>query len=129
MNDSIQELYLLHELGNTYFSWSLVHHQQAIEYLQLALRLARDLGDKREEGLICGQLGNVYSKLLQPEIAADYFKQAQAIFSQSGDQQLMQEAAAISDLLKRVPYRVYRFLMRPLMNKMLHINGNHKEED
>ncbi|MBI1881436.1 MAG: tetratricopeptide repeat protein, partial [Chloroflexi bacterium] len=53
---------------------------RAIEYLEQALVIAREIGDRRNEGTWLGNLGNAYKDQGNTSLARQYLEQALAIF-------------------------------------------------
>ncbi len=70
-------------LGNTYYF--LGEYQTAINYIEQALLIAREIGDRQNEGELLGNLGSVYSALGQYVTAIDYHKEALVIARRIGD--------------------------------------------
>jgi tetratricopeptide (TPR) repeat protein len=70
-------------LGNVYSTFG--QNEKAIEHYQQALAIARETGDRGNEGTWLGDLGNVYSYLGQNEKAIEHYKQALAIARETGD--------------------------------------------
>ena len=59
--------------------------EQAIEHYQQALAIARETGDRGDEGAWLGNLGNIYADLGQTEQAIEHYQQALAIARETGD--------------------------------------------
>jgi tetratricopeptide (TPR) repeat protein len=57
----------------------------AIEYHQQALAIAKEIGDRRNEGTWFGNLGLAYADQGQVERAIEYYEQALAISKEIGD--------------------------------------------
>ena len=57
-----------------------LHAQEWIAWLQAALAIDREIGDRHGEGADLGNLGNAYRDLGQPDKAHAYLQQALAIF-------------------------------------------------
>jgi tetratricopeptide (TPR) repeat protein len=74
---------LLSELGLTYAGLS--EPNRAIEYLESALRLSREIGDRHSEEITLGNLGLAYAELSRVEEAIGYYEQALAIAREIGD--------------------------------------------
>jgi tetratricopeptide (TPR) repeat protein len=60
-------------------------YKKSLEYTEKALKVARDIGNRKNEGASLGNLGNTYSDLGQVERAIEYYKQALAIAKEIGD--------------------------------------------
>jgi tetratricopeptide (TPR) repeat protein len=73
----------LGNLGNAYHDLGQV--ERAIEYLEQALAIARDIGDRSLEGNQLGNLGNAYKDMGQVKRAIEYLEQALAIAREIGD--------------------------------------------
>jgi tetratricopeptide (TPR) repeat protein len=74
---------LLDNLGVAYYSLGQV--EQAVEYYQKALEIAREIGDRRGEGSALGNLGIAYADLGQVEQAVEYYQKALEIARGIGD--------------------------------------------
>ncbi|MBE0524362.1 MAG: tetratricopeptide repeat protein [Methanosarcinales archaeon] len=75
--------YLLNSLGILYLQISL--YKKAIEYLEQALVIAQEIGDRRGEGNRLGNLGNAYRNLGQVEKAIEYYQKALVIDLEIGN--------------------------------------------
>ena len=75
--------YLLGSLGLLY--WQIGSYKKSLEYTEKALEVARDIGNRKNEGASLGNLGNTYSALGQVERAIEYYEQALAIAQEIGD--------------------------------------------
>ena len=64
---------------------SINEYQKAKEYLEKALAISIEIGDKREEGNINGNLGAVYQSLGEYKKAKEYHKKALAIAIEIGN--------------------------------------------
>ncbi len=73
----------LGNLGNAYSD--LGEPRKAIEYHEQALKIAREIGDRRGEGAGLGNLGSAYSDLGEPRKAIEYYEQALKIAREIGD--------------------------------------------
>ena len=62
------------DLGLTYQQLGYV--RKAIEYYEKALKISREIGDRRGEGNNFGNLGNAYSHLGKPRKAIEFLKQS-----------------------------------------------------
>ncbi|AKB47158.1 hypothetical protein MSKOL_1381 [Methanosarcina sp. Kolksee] len=71
------------DLGLTYMQLGYV--KRAIEYYEQALKISREIGDRRGEGNHLGNLGNAYSDLGEPRKAIEYYEQALKISKEIGD--------------------------------------------
>jgi tetratricopeptide (TPR) repeat protein len=60
-------------------------YQDAVSCLQTALKIAREVGDKRGEGDALGNLGIAYADLGQPRKAVEFYEQAMVVANQIGD--------------------------------------------
>ena len=58
----------------------------AIEYLQKALAIIIEIGDRKEEGSCYGNLGTVFRLLGQYDKAKEYLQKALVIATEIGDQ-------------------------------------------
>ena len=74
---------MLGTIGLAYRHLSQV--DKAIEYHQQALMIAKEIGDRRNEGNQLGSLGLAYVRLGQVEKAIEYYQQALAISKEIGD--------------------------------------------
>ena len=81
-------------MGNAYYS--LGQYQQAIEYYQQWLAIAREIGDRGGEANSLGNLGNAYYSLGQYQQAIEYHQQSLAIAREIGDRR--GEAIALFNL-------------------------------
>ena len=61
--------------------------KKAIEYYEQALKISREIGDRRGEGNDLGNLGIAYSDLGEPRKAIEYYEQALKIAKEIGDRQ------------------------------------------
>ena len=61
---------------------------RAIEYYQQALQIAREIGDRRNEGVWLGNLGLAYSALGEMERAIEYYQQGLQIAREIGDRRV-----------------------------------------
>lgn len=68
---------VLGNLGNAYSH--LGEPRKAIEYYEQALKISREIGDRRGEGNRLGNLGLAYSHLGEPRKAIEFLKQSLAI--------------------------------------------------
>jgi tetratricopeptide (TPR) repeat protein len=59
------------------------HFQESISYLERALRISREIGDRRREGNALGNLGVIYADLGQPRKAIEHQEQALLIAHQT----------------------------------------------
>ncbi|MEG4804278.1 tetratricopeptide repeat protein [Microcoleus sp. ARI1-B5] len=71
-------------------------HQQAIDTLQKAVAISRQLKDKKSEALALLGLGFNYDNIGQPQKALDYFNQALPIFKAVGDRK--EEAMTLDNI-------------------------------
>ena len=67
----------LSELGTIYYFLS--EPRKAIEFYEQALKISREIGDRRGEGNALGNLGLAYSDLGEPRKAIEFYEQALAI--------------------------------------------------
>jgi tetratricopeptide (TPR) repeat protein len=74
---------LLGNLGNAYSH--LGEPRKAIEYHEQALKISREIDNKRGEGADLGNLGSVYSQLGKKRRAIEYYEQALKISREVGD--------------------------------------------
>ncbi|MDQ1253582.1 MAG: hypothetical protein QG646_2754 [Euryarchaeota archaeon] len=74
---------ILANLGNAYIYLS--EPLKAIEYYKQALKISREIGDRRGEGNALGNLGLAYSDLGELNKAIEYYKQALKIFRETRD--------------------------------------------
>ena len=84
----------LSSLGTCHLS--LGEYERAIELHTQALAIARDIGNRQNEGAALGNLGHYRSSLGEYERAIDLYTQALAIFRDIGDRQ--GEGAALGNL-------------------------------
>ncbi len=75
--------YLLGSLGVLY--GQIGSYKKSIEYSEKALKVAKEIGDRQNEGSGFGNLGIAYSNLGQVERAIEYYEQALAISQEIGD--------------------------------------------
>ncbi|MEA1905512.1 MAG: tetratricopeptide repeat protein, partial [Euryarchaeota archaeon] len=75
--------YLLGSLGSLYFQISL--YEKSIDCSEEALKIAKDIGDLRGEGVWLGNLGLAYRALGQVEKAIEYYEDALVISKELGD--------------------------------------------
>ena len=75
--------YLLGSLGILYGQTG--SYKKSLEYSKRALKIAQDVGDRRNEGARLGSLGLTYYYLGEVERAIDYHEQALAIVKEIGD--------------------------------------------
>jgi tetratricopeptide (TPR) repeat protein len=59
--------------------------KKAIGYYEKALRIAKEIGDRINEGIWLGNLGNAYSDLGDMNKAVEYFEKAFRITKETGD--------------------------------------------
>jgi len=64
---------------------SLGQFQQATEYIEQQLNIARELGDRRQESNALGNLGYTYNSLESYSVAIDYIQQQLEISQAIGD--------------------------------------------
>jgi CHAT domain-containing protein/Tfp pilus assembly protein PilF len=76
-------------------------YQQDLEYNKKALVIAREIGNKRSEGIILGNIGVVYAQRGDFQEALDYFHQKLAVVKELGDKseeaQILTNIGVISD--------------------------------
>jgi CHAT domain-containing protein len=77
---------VLQEIGHAYFQ--LGDNTKAIDYLQQAIAIAREIKHRLNEGVALGTLGLVYSKLQDDAKAIDYYNQSLVIAREIKDSQL-----------------------------------------
>jgi len=75
--------YLLGSLGILY--GQIGSYKKSLEYLEKALKIAQDTGNRQNEGASLGNIGIAYADLGQVERAIDYYEQAFAISKEIGD--------------------------------------------
>ena len=75
--------YLLGSLGDLYFQIGL--YEKSIDCSEKALKIAKDIGDRCNEGVWLGNLGNAYRALRQVDKAIEYYKDALVISRALGD--------------------------------------------
>ncbi len=80
--DEISE-YLLGSLGILY--GKIGSYKKSVECNEKALKIAQEIGDRRNEGAWLGNLGNVYRDFGQVEKAIEYYEKALAIAQEIGD--------------------------------------------
>ena len=86
--------YLLGSLGDLYFQIGL--YEKSIDCTEEALKIAKDIGDRRNEGVWLGNLGLAYRALGQVEKAIKYCEDALMISKEIGD--LRGEGADLGNL-------------------------------
>jgi tetratricopeptide (TPR) repeat protein len=69
---------LLNNLGNVYYS--LEDYQQAIDYLQQSLEIAKEIGDHRGEANAWFNLGNTHNNLQQKAAAKTAYENARRLY-------------------------------------------------
>jgi tetratricopeptide (TPR) repeat protein len=74
---------LLEQLGQTYFD--LGRAREALPLFERQLALAREIGDRRDEGNALGNLGFAHAALGQRRRAIEYYEQALVIFREIGE--------------------------------------------
>lgn len=84
-----QKLNLLGEVARSQSLLAILHfmqgqHQTGIEYVQSALNIARDIGDRRDVGIKLNNLGEMYRLLDDFPNAVSHFEQALVIFKEIG---------------------------------------------
>jgi len=62
-----------------------LHPLRYTEWLEEALKISREIGDRRGEGAKLGNMGNTYSHLSEPRKAIEYYEQALKISREIGD--------------------------------------------
>ena len=73
-------------LGNMGLAYSdLGEPRKAIEYYEKALKISKEIDDRRGEGNRLGNLGNAYSDLGEPRKAIEYYEQALKIAKEIGN--------------------------------------------
>ena len=75
--------YLLGSLGVLY--GQIGSYNKSLEYSEKALKVAKEIGDRQNEGSWIGNLGTAYYALGQVERAVEYYEQALAISKEIGD--------------------------------------------
>ncbi|MDW5552019.1 tetratricopeptide repeat protein [Methanosarcina sp.] len=63
----------------------LGEYRKAIEYYEQALKISREIGDRRAEGTWIGNMGNAYSDMGEPRKAIEYYEQALKISRETRD--------------------------------------------
>ena len=66
---------------------SLGHYDKAKEYLQKALAITTEIGDRRGEGICYVNLGTVLQSLGQYDKAKEYYQKALVILTETGDRE------------------------------------------
>ncbi len=84
MQNKKEKANILNELGT--ISYFLSEPRKAIEFCEQALAIAKEIGDRRGEGIVLGNLGLAYSDLGEPKKAIEFYEQALAIAREIGDQ-------------------------------------------
>ncbi len=75
-------------LGNLGIAYGdLGNAKKSIDYNEQALKIAREIGDRRGEGNQLGNLGNAYNALGDAKKSIDYYEQALKIAREIGDRQ------------------------------------------
>ena len=75
-------------MGRAVTLQKLGENQKAIEYLEQALQIAREMGDRQNEGIHLGNLGNAYTNLGEYRKAIKYHEQALQIAREIGDRKV-----------------------------------------
>ncbi len=83
LSDPEQKRVSLGNLGNAYYSLGQVG--RAIDCYQQALAIAREIGNRQDEGVWLGNLGLTYADLGQVAHAIDHHQQALAIAKETGN--------------------------------------------
>ena len=83
LENKVNHVAILGNLGSAYYQ--LGNAKKAIDYYEQALKIAREIGDIRNEGADLGNLGNAYSTLGDAKKAIDYYEQALKIAKEVGD--------------------------------------------
>ena len=61
------------------------HPRDSIGWLEASYQAARRLGNREDEGMVLGNLGNAYRQLGEPKRAIEYYEQVLAIARETGD--------------------------------------------
>ena len=83
MQNKKEKANILNELGT--ISYFLSEPRKAIEFCEQALAIAKEIGDRRGEGIVLGNLGLAYSDLGEPKKAIKFYEQALAVVREIGD--------------------------------------------
>ncbi len=91
LKDERERIKVLQDLGGVHYHLGEV--RQAIEHYEQALEIAREIGDRRSEGIALGSLGNAYAALGESRRAIELYEQSLAIYCEIGDRR--SEGAAL----------------------------------
>ena len=91
---SEMKIFVFSDLGLTYQKFGYV--RRAIEYHEQALKIAKEIGDKRREGEQLGNLGSAYQYLSEFRLAIKYHEQSLRIAKDMGDKR--REGEQLGDL-------------------------------
>ena len=83
LENKVNHVAIFGSLGNAYSA--LGDAKKAIDYYEQALKIAKEIGDRRGEGNHLGNLGSAYSALGDAKKAIDYCEQALKIDLEIGD--------------------------------------------
>ena len=83
LHDPWRQMVNAGDLGHSYAK--LGQTQKAIEHYQQALAIARETGNRGDEGAWLGRLGGSYATLGQTQKAIEYYQQALAIARETGE--------------------------------------------
>ena len=67
--------------------WEIGQYEHTIKYLQQALQISREIGDRQGEGSHLGNLGIAYSNVGEVQKAIEHYQQALQISREIGDRQ------------------------------------------
>jgi len=89
-----QEAEIYYYLGRIYYD--LGDQQQALSYYEQALHIAREVGNRKDEGITLNSLGECYRALGNKQQALSYLEQALHIYREVGSR--INEATVLNDL-------------------------------
>lgn len=92
--DRTAEIRLLSKLAD--FLFSISEYRKAIKYYEESLVLSRAIGNRQNEGISLGSLGNTHDYLGESQMAIKYLEESLMIFREIGDKKA--EGASLGNL-------------------------------